>query len=103
MTGKEEMTVRNNKIALLLVLSVFIVTLSVLPAKALDTGFVYTNPDTGYSVYFDDEQDLLSDNPNEQTPEFFVSDTPDGFKNVAGLFLGRDMEHTVTQIDIEQY
>ena len=30
-------------------------------------------------------------------------DTPDGFKNVAGLFLGRDMEHTVTQTDIEQY
>lgn len=61
MTGKEEMTVRNKKIALFLVLSVFIVTMCALPAKALDSGFVYTNPDTGYSVYFDDEQDLLSD------------------------------------------
>lgn len=49
------------------------------------------------------EQDLLSDEAEAQTPEFFVSDTPDGFKNVAGLFLGRDMEHAVTQIDIEQY
>ena len=49
------------------------------------------------------EQDLLSDDETVQTPEFYVSDTPEGFKNVAGLFLGRDMEHTVTQIDIEQY
>ena len=49
------------------------------------------------------EQELLSDETAVQTPEFYVSDTPDGFKSVAGLFLGRDMEHTVTQIDIEQY
>ena len=49
------------------------------------------------------EQNLLSDDTAEQTPEFYVSDTPDGFKSVAGLFLGRNMEHTVTQIDIEQY
>ena len=49
------------------------------------------------------EQELLNDDATVKTPEFYVSDTPEGFKNVAGLFLGRDMEHTVTQIDIEQY
>ncbi len=49
------------------------------------------------------EQNMLNDEPSHKNPEFFVSDTPDGFENVAGLFLGRDMEHTVTQIDIEQY
>ncbi|WP_295197947.1 glutamate racemase [Ruminococcus sp.] len=49
------------------------------------------------------ENNLLNTNGEHQTPEFYVSDTPDGFKSVAGLFLGRDMEHTVTQIDIEQY
>lgn len=49
------------------------------------------------------EQNLLNDDNKRKSPEFFVSDTPDGFENVAGLFLGRDMEHTVTQIDIEQY
>lgn len=49
------------------------------------------------------EQNLLNDDQTPKTPEFYVSDTPEGFKNVAGLFLGRDMEHTVTQIDIEQY
>lgn len=49
------------------------------------------------------ENNLLNDDQSVKKPEFFVSDTPDGFENVAGLFLGRDMEHTVTQIDIKQY
>lgn len=49
------------------------------------------------------EQDLLSERSERVNPEFYVSDTPDGFTNVAELFLGRNMEHTVTQIDIEQY
>ena len=49
------------------------------------------------------EQDLLSDDPTPKRPSFYVSDTPEGFESVAGLFLGRDMEHSVTQIDIEQY
>lgn len=49
------------------------------------------------------ERDLLSDSPEPQQPSFYVSDTPDGFEQVAGLFLGRGMEHSVTQIDIEQY
>lgn len=34
---------------------------------------------------------------------FFVSDTPDNFVNMAGMFLGTDMSHKVTQIDIEEY
>ena len=34
---------------------------------------------------------------------FFVSDTPDNFENMAGMFLSRDIRHKVTQIDIEQY
>ena len=49
------------------------------------------------------KNDLLNDDTAVKRPEFFVSDTPEGFENVAGLFLGRNMEHTVTQIDIEQY
>ncbi len=49
------------------------------------------------------EQNLLNDDEGVKSPEFYVSDTPDGFESVAGLFLGRDMEHTVNQIDIEQY
>ena len=49
------------------------------------------------------EQNLLNDDMEKKSPEFFVSDTPDGFENIAGLFLGRNIDHTVTQIDIEQY
>lgn len=49
------------------------------------------------------EQNLLNDDDTKKAPNFYVSDTPNGFENVAGLFLGRDMEHKVTQIDIEQY
>lgn len=56
-----------------------------------------------YSAKILKEQNLLNDDESVKSPQFYVSDTPDGFENVAGLFLGRDMEHTVTQIDIEQY
>ena len=65
----------------------------------VDSGFETAN----YAAKVLREQGLLTDDATAKTPEFFVSDTPDGFESVAGLFLGRDMEHTVTQIDIEQY
>ena len=65
----------------------------------VDSGFETAN----YAAKVLKEHDLLNDDTSVKQPEFFVSDTPDGFKSVAGLFLGRDMEHTVTQIDIEQY
>lgn len=56
-----------------------------------------------YSAKILKEKGLLNSDTTIKTPEFYVSDTPDDFKNIAGLFLGRDMEHTVTQIDIEQF
>lgn len=56
-----------------------------------------------YSAKILKENNLLNDGNAPQNPEFYVSDTPDDFQNIAGLFLGRDMEHTVTQIDIESY
>ena len=65
----------------------------------VDSGYETAN----YAAKVLREQDLLSDDSAPKQPSFFVSDTPEGFKSVAGLFLGRDMEHTVTQIDIEQY
>lgn len=49
------------------------------------------------------EKNLLNDSNQKGVPSFFVSDTPDDFKNIAGLFLGRDMEHSVTQINIAHY
>lgn len=65
----------------------------------VDSGFETAN----YAAKVLAENHLLTDDLTPKTPEFYVSDTPDGFESVAGLFLGRDMEHTVTQIDIEQY
>ncbi len=35
--------------------------------------------------------------------KFFVSDTPDNFEKMAGMFLGCDIHRKVTQIDIEEY
>jgi len=49
------------------------------------------------------EQKLLSTRDEQPDPAFYVSDTPDSFSSVAKLFLGRNMEHAVTQIDIEAY
>ena len=65
----------------------------------VDSGYETAN----YAAKVLREQQLLTDDNTPKLPEFFVSDTPEGFEEVAGLFLGRDMEHTVTQIDIEQY
>lgn len=56
-----------------------------------------------YAAKLLNENGLLNTQTREADREFFVSDTPEGFVNVAGLFLGEDMRHSVTQIDIEQY
>ena len=57
------MTVRNKRLRLILsglMLSVLMIALLPLPAFADDL-FVYTNPQTGFSVYIDDGYDLLTD------------------------------------------
>ncbi len=64
--------------------------------------------DSGYetAVYAQkvlSENNLLNQSTEAGVPSFYVSDTPGDFESVAGLFLGRDMEHTVTQINIEKY
>lgn len=46
---------------------------------------------------------LETTNTNQGEYKFFVSDTPDNFENMAGMFLSKDIRHSVTQIDIEQY
>ena len=48
-------------------------------------------------------KNLETTNDNDGEYRFFVSDTPDNFVNMAGMFLGRDMSQNVTQIDIEEY
>ena len=50
-----------------------------------------------------EENALLSDRENEGERSFFVSDTPHNFEAVAGRFLGRNMKHIATRIDIEKY
>lgn len=49
------------------------------------------------------ESNLLTNSTEKGKCEFYVSDTPHGFSSIASLFLGRDIDNTVTQIDIEQY
>lgn len=49
------------------------------------------------------ENNLLCDENRTGKCEFYVSDTPDGFENVARVFLGENVEHTVEQINIELY
>ncbi len=49
------------------------------------------------------EKGLLNDSNKKGNCEFYVSDTPEGFENVAGVFLGKDIEHSVEQINIELY
>lgn len=42
-------------------IALLLVFLAALPVKADDSFFVYDNPSTGYSIYMDDEEDLLTD------------------------------------------
>ena len=49
------------------------------------------------------ENNILSDSAEAGECEFYVSDTPDGFENVAGVFLGENVSHRVDQINIEKY
>ncbi len=49
------------------------------------------------------EKNLLNDSDKNGECEFYVSDTPEGFENVAGVFLGENVSHKVEQINIELY
>lgn len=49
------------------------------------------------------EQNLRRNDTAQGKYSFYVSDTPDDFEAMAGMFLGRDIRHQVVQIDIEEY
>lgn len=49
------------------------------------------------------ENNLLNTTQQTGSCSFYVSDRPDGFTEIAGLFLGKDIENDVTRIDIEEY
>ena len=49
------------------------------------------------------EKALLSDSKDEGNYEFYVSDRPEGFSKLANLFLKREIEACVTQIDVNKY
>ena len=46
---------------------------------------------------------LLSQENEEGNCQFYVSDTPENFEKVAEIFIGHNIEHSVTQIDREGY
>ena len=55
---------RNKNLRLILsglMLSIMVIGMISLPARADGSFFVYTNPQTGYSIYIDDGEDLLTD------------------------------------------
>lgn len=49
------------------------------------------------------QHDLQNDDKAVGDASFYVSDTPDGFEKIAGMFLSKHMHNTVSQIDIEKY
>ena len=50
------------------------------------------------------EENCLSNTCKDNgTAQFFVSDTPDNFEKIASLFLSKDMQGKVSQINIEEY
>ena len=46
---------------------------------------------------------MLSKDGEQGNCQFYVSDTPDNFEKVAEIFLGQNIDHTVQQINIEDY
>lgn len=49
------------------------------------------------------ENNLLNETDSIGNKEFYVSDTPQKFEEIAGLFLGQDMSNKVNQINIEEF
>lgn len=49
------------------------------------------------------EKDLLSDRTEEGDCSFFVSDRVEGFSQIAGIFLGRNIKNEVSHVDIDLY
>lgn len=50
-----------------------------------------------------EENSLLNTDNSEPTAEYYVSDTPADFEKYAGIFLRRNIENHVQQINIEEY
>ena len=88
---------RNKKsISLLsLIAAVFtVVTMAALPVRAADSFFVYNNPQTGYSVYIDDDQDLLTDAEEQSLIEEMIPITEYG--NVGFISCDNTSESTAS-------
>ncbi len=50
-----------------------------------------------------EEKGLTNESATIGNAQFFVSDTPDNFEKIASLFLSKDMNNKVNQINIEEY
>lgn len=56
-----------------------------------------------YAAKILSENNLLAEREEKGEVEFYVSDAPLGFENVANVFLGENVSHKVEQINIELY
>lgn len=56
-----------------------------------------------YAATMLNRNNLLNHSGKMGTSTYYVSDTIENFSHLAGIFLGRDMNHTVTHVDIEQF
>lgn len=50
-----------------------------------------------------EKSNMLNGNKEKGNAEFYVSDTPQDFENIASIFLGENIANKVTQINIEEY
>lgn len=56
-----------------------------------------------YTKWYLTQNDMLSEKKSDIQYRYYVSDSPDNFAGVADAFLGRHIENSITQIDIEKY
>lgn len=56
-----------------------------------------------YTAEFLKQQELLSGKGETGDCSFFVSDRVEGFAQIAEIFLGRDMKHDVSHVEIDSY
>lgn len=75
-------------------------------AEVMGSGVILIDSGRETALYCNEilkEQALVCDREREGTCSFFVSDRVEGFSQLAGIFLGRDLKHEVTHIDINLY
>ena len=71
--------------------------------KRMDPAVLPSGPDFNDAARLLQAQNLLTSGCQSGRSAFYVSDSVDGFNQIADIFLGEDTDHSASRINIEEY